>query len=692
MAHNISKEEYEARCHEIASLETVLARMRSSLDDVTVTRNSSGGGGFGGPNHRAQSRFSGGALFGNETRMHQASGSGGLFGNSNQAYQASGGFGFGNSKSYEPPSGGFGSGRYEPYQASSGFGNSNSHQPPSGGFGSAPRSYQASVGNDFGESKSYQPPSGGFGSAPRSYQAARGGGLFGNSNQSQQAPSGLFGNSSAQSGSGLFGNDNNSGHGFGGEGLFGQARSSAGRLFGNSNGSPRPASSAGHLFGNGSKATATGGDFGGGLFGNSNQAHQESGDERLFGGPFRPSHGHATGGLYGNSNSGRTFGSGNGAGGGGLFGEASRHSQGTRGDPLFGFRPTTSTGTSLFGNNSHSYPSSPPSSSRERGEPDVDEYHALLKRYGLNESDVGTFRENYPAGEIHHAELRKKLWLSHLTSEEVDRWNSFAHGQWSADDARKYDEFGRERPRTMEDFRKRLSREQEVFERYDREALKSWSIKSLFGNRPDGLTFYYGGQESGARSKNNGYPLSPPFGSKGTGSGSSGADVKREKKFQGLEASMWATDEPLPRSRPEGGAPRPDSYWDQDDSDRPEGSFGRNQRDRSSGRSRAERSQRSEDKRPINFAQYESDTDTDDTAYRTKKTAQPERQEKQNDQAKERQENAREEPQAKEEQNVLSLEDRVKRVANTKFGSIHGENTGGKDNGEGKGHGKLEEN
>lgn len=315
---------------------------------------------------------------------------GSTFGNNNTpAAPATGGlFGSGNNASTSTTSafGGFGANNNNNTASTGAFG---SNTTGGGLFGAAK---PASTGSLFGTSTSQ--PSTGFGNTA----ATTGGGLFGggntsgfgganNNNTTNTSGGGLFGNNTAQSkpafgGFGTGATNNSTGFGTGntgstGGGLFGSTNNSTttggGGLFGN-NAQSQPASnpfggstnsaSGGGLFGAGKPATSgglfgstntTGGNTGGGLFGNNagqtnnSQPQQGSG---LFGSSTTNNTG--GGGLFGSSTqakpAGGLFGSSTTAatGGGGLFGSGGNNSAQPAGNSLFG---NSNAGGSLFGNN-----------------------------------------------------------------------------------------------------------------------------------------------------------------------------------------------------------------------------------------------------------------------------------------------------------------------------------------------------
>ena len=190
---------------------------------------------------------SGGGLFGNTNQPKP----GGLFGNNSSTTTGTSNFAFGqnNQQQANTSSGGL-------------FGNSNS-QTGGGLFGANSNNNQQKPGGIFGNSTA-----GGFG-ANTAGQTANSGGLF--SASTNTGGGGLFGNNNAT----VTNNTNTSG------GLFGntQASNTGGGLFGNNNANTQ--SKPGGLFGNSTfGAQSQSNTGGGGLFGNNNQASNSGG---LFG-------------------------------------------------------------------------------------------------------------------------------------------------------------------------------------------------------------------------------------------------------------------------------------------------------------------------------------------------------------------------------------------------------------------------
>ncbi|KAH8691040.1 nuclear protein 96-domain-containing protein [Phaeosphaeriaceae sp. PMI808] len=208
-------------------------------------------------------------------------------------------------------------------------------KPATGGlFGSSSTTpATGTTGGLFGGGSTNTATTGGFGSGAGFGSAATGGGLFGNNNQNQQKPGGLFGGTTTAS-TGFGGGATNTGS------TFGQAATGGG-LFGQNN-----ATSAPSAFGANPASTNTGG----GLFGNSgstfgqnnqNQAQAQPASGGLFGGFGQNNQQNQPkpGGLFGGASATNT--------GGGLFGQQNNAPQQTGG--LFGGSTLNNTGGGLFG-------------------------------------------------------------------------------------------------------------------------------------------------------------------------------------------------------------------------------------------------------------------------------------------------------------------------------------------------------
>lgn len=227
------------------------------------------------------------------------------------------------------------------------FGNTNQANTGGGLFGNA---------NQNQQQQQQQPAAGGglFGSSPAAgQQNTAGGGLFGSTNTQNTTGTtggGLFGSTPAQPSGGLFSNTNTTQQPAAG-GLFGggqqqQQQNTGGGLFGNAGATNTNAGTApsGGLFG----STTTQPTTGGGLFGNTQSSTSGTTGGGLFGNTQTNTSGTTGGGLFGNTQqTGTTT-------GGGLFGNTSTTTSNTGGG-LFGSTSNTNTGTtgttpSLFGN------------------------------------------------------------------------------------------------------------------------------------------------------------------------------------------------------------------------------------------------------------------------------------------------------------------------------------------------------
>ncbi|KAF4122690.1 nuclear pore complex protein Nup98-Nup96 [Geosmithia morbida] len=287
-----------------------------------------GGTGFG---STPSTSTTGGGLFGNNNTASTANTGGGLFGNSNNIASTTGGFG-------QSASGGFGSNT----GTSGGLFGSKPAATGGGLFGSTQPQQQQSTG--FGSGTTGAFGSGNTGTGFGSAGSTAGGGLFGNNNQANKPAGGLFG-STPSTGTG-FGGAASTGFGSAGTGT---GTGTGGGLFGNNNNQQQQQPSGG-LFGNNNtqQQQGTGSAFGGG-FGQQNQT------------PAQPA---AGGGLFGNNNqqkpAGGLFGNStpNTGTGGGLFGGANNQQQSSTGfgqsasgtgGGLFGNKPATPAGGSLFG-------------------------------------------------------------------------------------------------------------------------------------------------------------------------------------------------------------------------------------------------------------------------------------------------------------------------------------------------------
>lgn len=266
---------------------------------------------------------------------------GGIFGNNNQQQQQqSKPFSFGGTTA--TTGGGFGTG-------STGFGTNNNTTNTGGGmFGNTGQS-----NSPFGQTQqqpAQQNPFGGFGTQNQNQtnaQPAFGG--FGNQQQ-EQKPGGLFGTQTANNtgGGGLFGNlnQNNQQQAPAG-GLFG-TNNNTNQSSGNSLFAPKPTATGGGLFGtpNTGNSNQGGGLFSG--FGNNNNANQNPQNQ--------------AGGLFGNNNNnqqqkpGSLFGGSTANTGGGLFGNLNNNNnnnnQQSTGGSVFGSnnQQPQQQGGSLFGN------------------------------------------------------------------------------------------------------------------------------------------------------------------------------------------------------------------------------------------------------------------------------------------------------------------------------------------------------
>jgi nuclear pore complex protein Nup98-Nup96 len=281
-----------------------------------------GGGGLFGNNSAAKP----GGLFGQQSSSNT---SGGLFGTSNNT---TGGFGSNNA------TGGFGTANNNTGGL---FGNNNSQAKPGGLFGS---NNTATTNTGFS-----------FGSNNTTTSASTGGGLFGNNNQQQTSTGfgGGFGaNNQTQAKPSLFGNTPG---GFGATSTQGQSTSlfgtsnnnpGGGGLFGQTNNTNQP---SGGLFGNA-------GTTGGGLFGqnNTNNDVSKPAGGGLFGSSFGNTNTNSGGGLFGNNNNqqqqqtqggGGLFGSNNATAGGFSFGNTNNQQQKPS---LFGNTSINQTGGGLF--------------------------------------------------------------------------------------------------------------------------------------------------------------------------------------------------------------------------------------------------------------------------------------------------------------------------------------------------------
>ncbi|KAF2716511.1 hypothetical protein K431DRAFT_307713 [Polychaeton citri CBS 116435] len=204
----------------------------------------------------------------------------------------------------------------------------------------------------FGQSSGFGSNTGGFGST-----ANTGGGLFGSTNNSTNAPAaatttpaagfGGFGSTSTQPGKPAFGGFGASTTNTGAGGLFGQSSSGTA-----SGGFGSTAGSGGGLFGNQNNSSGAFGqnNSGGGLFGQNNNNNQ----------PQQPSTGFGStnttgGGLFGSNNQQQNkpafggFGASATNTGGGLFGSNTQQQQ--QQPTSGGFGASTNTGGGLFGNN-----------------------------------------------------------------------------------------------------------------------------------------------------------------------------------------------------------------------------------------------------------------------------------------------------------------------------------------------------
>ncbi|KAL8696434.1 MAG: hypothetical protein Q9224_002798 [Gallowayella concinna] len=162
--------------------------------------------------------------FGGFGSNNQQQKSGGLFGTDNSTTNTGGGlFGSNNQNNQQPAPGGL-------------FGNNNNQTGGSSLFGPKPAATGTGLFGNANTSNSGNTGGGLFGTNTNQNQPSQSGGLFGNTNQQQQKPGGLFGG-----GNSLFGNSNTNNQQQGsGSSLFGGLGSNnpqqqSGGLFGNSN-------------------------------------------------------------------------------------------------------------------------------------------------------------------------------------------------------------------------------------------------------------------------------------------------------------------------------------------------------------------------------------------------------------------------------------------------------------------------
>lgn len=301
-----------------------------------------------------------GGLFGNNAASSgtttggfgATSGSGGgLFGNTQpQANTGStfGGFGAGATNNNTTGGGLFGASNTQTQNkpAFGGFGASNTATTGTGGFGQANSTPQQQSGGLFGNStansgsslfggQQAKPATGGLFGGAATGATNTGGGLFGNTNNTNNAQQSTgFGQSTNNTGGGLFGANNNTNTNTGG-GLFGnnQAKPATGGLFG---ASTTGTNTGGGLFGNNTQQQNT--NTGGSLFGNNNNTQQQNAGGSLFGGQQNKP---AGGGLFGNST----------GGGGSLFGNSQTQNSGGM---FGGNNATQGGGNSLFGGHNQS--------------------------------------------------------------------------------------------------------------------------------------------------------------------------------------------------------------------------------------------------------------------------------------------------------------------------------------------------
>ena len=293
------------------------------------------------------------------TGFGSGGGGGGLFGqNNSQQQQQSKPFSFSSTTATAGGAGsGFGSG-------TTAFGSTNTNTSTGGGlFGQTNQTNN----NPFGQQSNTQNsnPFGGFGqqnqNPPQNQtNTANPFGGFGQQN-TEQKPGGLFGTTSTNTttGGGLFGNQNNSQQGGGlfgqtnsnnptGSSLFGQKPATGGGLFGQTNTTNQ--NTGGGLFGGfGNNNTNQNQQTqGGGLFGNTNNNQPKPG------GLFGNSTTNTGSSLFGNSNTNN-----NQQGGGGLFnlgGSNNQQQQQPTGGSLFGNSTNNNAGSSLFGNSQQQQP------------------------------------------------------------------------------------------------------------------------------------------------------------------------------------------------------------------------------------------------------------------------------------------------------------------------------------------------